>query len=157
MTVWGGRRMSGKWPPSLTVSHSIWCLNWIHSLFLAARGLSPQYYVNTLEPGIPTACSSLYFAFIFLALQNPKHFSNIDFDSVQALRNQNFMKHLIYAIMFVFAKRHSRHAAAQFSSINPRFVSHSPTDVQKAQSSWSFLHLPLTCSYSDRVNTSSSK
>lgn len=63
----------------------------------------------------------------------------------------------IHAIMFVFAKRHNRHAAEQFSSINPRFDSHSPTDVQKAQSSCSFLHLPLTCSNSDRVNTSSSK
>lgn len=45
----------------------------------------------------------------------------------------------LHAIMLVFASRHNLHAAAQFSSMNPRFDSHSDTDVQKAHSSCSFL------------------
>lgn len=63
----------------------------------------------------------------------------------------------IYTCIFVFAKRHNLHAAAQVSNMKPLFVSHSFTDVQKAHSSFAFLHLPRTSSYSDLLNTSSSK
>lgn len=63
----------------------------------------------------------------------------------------------IQACMFVFASKHNLHAAGQLSSIKPLFVSHSFTEVQNAHNSWSFLHLLRTCSYSDLLNTSSSK
>lgn len=36
-------------------------------------------------------------------------------------------------------KRHSLQLAAQFSNMNPRFASHSPTETQKAHSSFVFM------------------
>lgn len=44
-----------------------------------------------------------------------------------------------YPIRLTFDRRHNRHAAGQCSNMKALFVSHSPIDVQNAQSSCPFL------------------